>query len=489
MDRLDLLREKIRRGAQDPDVDDKKGTQPKKYYSGVKKDKKDARDAHFKRGASMSDDNPAAYKPAPGDKDPKTGKLKKTKPSKHTKKFKAMYGEKVNEVFLPYNEPWNDNVGFHGTLGLLKDTKSKKNAAKYIEKLAKKHKVNFKVDGRGQKQFVYLKSKDQKAVDKLKKELMKNKKLMDALNTIGGVFKEEIEINEVAFSNPNATEADALPPKVVNRFVKEYKNADKLQTLVIRTKSKIRGSEQRETLDDLNKKTRDFKFALSDCIETGSTIVMDYTPDGDDLHEGKLVTGVDQVLGVITKKLKSEMGKRYKKNAEAGMKYINSIAKMVGMTATDKKQEKGKMFLRMSTLDEKAPNTADAMKRHKAGKAGFTDKAHLKAKGLIPRSDGTKRKSPKYEAKVLPKVKKKLDKIKGISKQQAEIIASIPQPTLMTIIQQLSTLTMELDPKKDDAGDYIDDFRQSDAPQFKGKSDAKIRKMAIAAYLDAKDKK
>ncbi len=489
MDRLDLLREKIRRVAQDPDVDDKKGTQPKKYYSGVKKDKKDARDAHFKRGASMSDDNPAAYKPAPGDKDPKTGKLKKTKPSKHTKKFKAMYGEKVNEVFLPYNEPWNDNVGFHGTLGLLKDTKSKKNAAKYIEKLAKKHKVNFKVDGRGQKQFVYLKSKDQKAVDKLKKELMKNKKLMDALNTIGGVFKEEIEINEVAFSNPNATEADALPPKVVNRFVKEYKNADKLQTLVIRTKSKIRGSEQRETLDDLNKKTRDFKFALSDCIETGSTIVMDYTPDGDDLHEGKLVTGVDQVLGVITKKLKSEMGKRYKKNAEAGMKYINSIAKMVGMTATDKKQEKGKMFLRMSTLDEKAPNTADAMKRHKAGKAGFTDKAHLKAKGLIPRSDGTKRKSPKYEAKVLPKVKKKLDKIKGISKQQAEIIASIPQPTLMTIIQQLSTLTMELDPKKDDAGDYIDDFRQSDAPQFKGKSDAKIRKMAIAAYLDAKDKK
>ena len=392
MDRLDLIREKIRRVAQDPDVDDKKGTQPKKYYSGVKKYKKDARDAHFKRGASMSDDNPAAYKPAPGDKDPKTGKLKKTKPSKHTKKFKAMYGE---------------------------------------------------------------------------------------------------EINEVTFSNPNATEADALPPKVVNRFVKEYKNADKLQNLIIRTKSKIRGSEQRETLDDLNKKTRDFKFALSDCVETGSTIVMDYTPEGDDLSEGKLVTGVADTLDVITKKLKAEMGKRYKKNAESGLKFINQVAKMVGMTASDKGQQKNRMFLRMSeeTLDEKAPNTADAMKRYKSGNAGFTDKAHLKAKGLIPRSDGTKRKSPKYEAKVMPKVKKKLDKIKGITKQQAEILASIPSPTLMSIIQQLSTLTMELDPKKDDAGDYIDDFRKSDAPQFKGKSDAKIRKMAIAAYLDAKDKK
>ena len=48
MDRLDLLREKIRRVAQDPDVDDKKGTQPKKYYSGVKKDKKDARECDRK---------------------------------------------------------------------------------------------------------------------------------------------------------------------------------------------------------------------------------------------------------------------------------------------------------------------------------------------------------------------------------------------------------------------------------------------------------
>ena len=49
------------------------------------------------------------------------------------------------------------------------------------------------------------------------------------------------------------------------------------------------------------------------------------------------------------------------------------------------------------SVDEKAPNTSDAMKRYKAGKAGFTDIAHLKAKGLIKRSDGTKRKSDKYK--------------------------------------------------------------------------------------------
>jgi len=46
---------------------------------------------------------------------------------------------------------------------------------------------------------------------------------------------------------------------------------------------------------------------------------------------------------------------------------------------------------------ESPPNTADAMKRYKAGKAGFTDVAHLKAKGLIPRSDGKKKVSDKYK--------------------------------------------------------------------------------------------
>ena len=41
--------------------------------------------------------------------------------------------------------------------------------------------------------------------------------------------------------------------------------------------------------------------------------------------------------------------------------------------------------------------------------------------------------------------------------------------------------------KDADAGDYIKDFRKSKAPQFKGKSDKKIQKMAIAAYLDSKE--
>ena len=37
--------------------------------------------------------------------------------------------------------------------------------------------------------------------------------------------------------------------------------------------------------------------------------------------------------------------------------------------------------------------------------------------------------------------------------------------------------------KKDDVGDFVDDFKKSDAKQFKGKSDKKKKQMAVAAYL------
>ncbi len=75
---------------EDPDIKDLKGKQTKAYHAGIKKvSTKKARDAQFKRQAKMSDDDPSAYKPAPGDA------TAKTKPSKHTLKFKQMYGEKV----------------------------------------------------------------------------------------------------------------------------------------------------------------------------------------------------------------------------------------------------------------------------------------------------------------------------------------------------------------------------------------------------------
>jgi|TARA_R100000081_G_scaffold33585_1_gene15413 hypothetical protein len=76
-----------KKGAEDPDIGDRKGSQPVGYHKGLKKSTKIARDRQFKKQAKMDDDNPAAYKPAPGDA------TAKTKPSVYTRKFKKMFGE------------------------------------------------------------------------------------------------------------------------------------------------------------------------------------------------------------------------------------------------------------------------------------------------------------------------------------------------------------------------------------------------------------
>ena len=76
---------------QDPDIKDKDGTQPAAYHKGIKtKSTKSKRDTHFKKNADKADDDPSAYKQAPGDASAET------KPSKHTKKFKAMFGESAD---------------------------------------------------------------------------------------------------------------------------------------------------------------------------------------------------------------------------------------------------------------------------------------------------------------------------------------------------------------------------------------------------------
>ena len=264
---IENIREKLRRVAQDKDVDDKKGTQPKKYYSGVDKDKKSARDAHFKKGAEMDDDNPNAYKPAPGDKDPKTGELKKTKPSKHTQKFKKMFGE-----------------NYDGDMA--------QNSLENIVRNANNLKRVVKEDG---DYPAWWNSKLTKADD--------------YLDVCHDYLMSELSQSEQIDEELKSSDRSYLEKRV--------KMLDQLQDKIIRMKIDDRDLKQKA-----NKQVGLAKYALDDLL------------DADEMSED---------------------------------------------------------------LEENAPNTADAMKRYKAGKAGFTDIAHLKAKGLIKRSDGTKKKSDKYK--------------------------------------------------------------------------------------------
>lgn len=70
---------------------DKETGLPKKYVAGVSDSTAKARAAHFDKNKDKSDSDPSAYKPAPGDT------TAKTKPSKHTLKYRAMFGEDMDE--------------------------------------------------------------------------------------------------------------------------------------------------------------------------------------------------------------------------------------------------------------------------------------------------------------------------------------------------------------------------------------------------------
>jgi hypothetical protein len=126
-----------------------------------------------------------------------------------------------------------------------------------------------------------------------------------------------------------------------------------------------------------------------------SDLYTDENPRGT-IHGLKFATVKDAKASV--KKIENS-GKKHAHKIQAAVA-MEQRAKEMGKTAEaavyrayiEKMKKKTKEMQK-----ESPPDTSDAMKRYKAGKAGFTDIAHLKAKGVIKRADGTKRKSDKYK--------------------------------------------------------------------------------------------
>jgi hypothetical protein len=78
---------------------DKESGLPKKYVAGLSASTAKARAAHWDKMDKKSDSDPSAYEPAPGDANAKT------KPSKHTVKYHAMFGEDMDEEI--YEACWD----------------------------------------------------------------------------------------------------------------------------------------------------------------------------------------------------------------------------------------------------------------------------------------------------------------------------------------------------------------------------------------------
>ncbi len=87
---------------------DKESGLPKKYVAGLSASTAKARAAHFDKMDKKSDSDPSAYEPAPGDANAKT------KLSKHTIKYRQMFGEDMDEEI--YEACWDT----HKQIGMKK---------------------------------------------------------------------------------------------------------------------------------------------------------------------------------------------------------------------------------------------------------------------------------------------------------------------------------------------------------------------------------
>ena len=361
---------------QDPDIKGKKGTQPAKYHKGLSKSTKQKRDAHFtakKKG------------PAPGDA---TGK---TKPSVHTKKFKQMFGE---EPRIPrkkgqpagsdkHSDLYTDEnpVGTIHGLGF-KDVKTAKASVKKIIGSGKTHahkiqaaiamEQRAKEMGKTAEAAVY-----RKYIEKMKqktKEMQKEDIDITGLRTqlVKKMFsKQKHDVYHSNFSSMIQHIADmakklygiTIDPKTVTDTAKN-KNKPKAG---VTKKFSLKGDKGSIKAFIYNRGGLDNPFELRMYQEDLET--------NEELDESLWAN-----IHKKRQRIKRGSGEKMRKKGEKG-----------APTPAQMKRAKGE------DIGEKAPDTSDAMKRYKAGKAGFTDKAHLKAKGLIPRADGTKKKSPKYE--------------------------------------------------------------------------------------------
>ena len=464
-----------RKQPQDKDVDDVKGSQPKKYFKGLDKDDKKARANYFARGGGRGK--------APGDDDPDA----KTTPSKHTKKYKQLFGDNVDEGVLQgrdyvfdkkkkkvviskdnYKKVQRDskttikgvpyimyNMGNQGTVlapvhfeeaevneALSFGFDTMRGANQFKRKFPdsepvqivrvhdkKKHIVNLRDTSKGDvekaaKFAAQISLSEENSLEEKKKDMTAISSWKKKLQKVKGLTKQQIQM------------LNTLPTPVITSLINQIgmvvasnDMAEDGHTDVISAKNQVKiAMKALNTMNqELNKLNDEDELpswwtnkvavavnkldGMADYLDIKVENVRDIFNESDikglqekaekALKNKAKETGMP--LGILRKVFQRgvkawQSGHRPGTNAvQWGLARVNSFVTKGKGTWGKADSDLAAKFRKSEEIEEKAPDTDDAMKRFKAGKAGFTDKAHLKAKGLIPRADGTKRKSDKYK--------------------------------------------------------------------------------------------
>ncbi len=399
-----------RKQPQDKDVDDVKGSQPKKYFKGLDKDDKKARANYFARGGGKGK--------APGDDDPDA----KTTPSKHTKKYKQLFGDNVTEVKQGRDYVFDKKkkkvvISKDNYKKVQRDSKTTIKGVPYImynmgnqgTVLAPVHFEEVELE-----ESLEEKKKDMTAISSWKKKLKKVKGLSkDQMYMLTQLPTPVItslinQIGMVVASNDMAEDGhtDVISAKNQVKIAMKALNTMNQELNKLNDEDELPSWWTNKVAVAVNKLD-----GMADYLDIKVENVTDIFKESDikglqekaekALKNKAKETGMP--LGILRKVFQRgvkawQSGHRPGTNAvQWGLARVNSFVTKGKGTWGKADSDLAAKVRKSEEIEEKAPDTDDAMKRYKAGKAGFTDKAHLKAKGLIPRADGTKRKSDKYK--------------------------------------------------------------------------------------------
>lgn len=104
----------VKESREDKDIGDREGSQPAKYHTGLAKSTKQKRDTQFKKAAKKDSGDPSAYP----DKHVGDSGVK-TKLSKHTKKYRDMFGEEVTPSQLEIHGRKGSEIKKHGDMDVV----------------------------------------------------------------------------------------------------------------------------------------------------------------------------------------------------------------------------------------------------------------------------------------------------------------------------------------------------------------------------------
>ena len=313
---------------QDKDVKSRDGTQPKKYFDKKGDDKlakstKQDRARHFEKGAKMSDDNPDAYKPAPGDA------RAETKPSKHTKKFKKMFGESEIEEGSAADKSLQKKADKSGiSKSILKQVYNRGVAAWRTG-----HRPGTTPEQWGHARVNSFITKGKGTWGKADKDLA---------DKVRGASEEVVKEDNVAVRTAlaKAKQVDQME----KLKLQHQKEIEALQAEHERENEGLAQQKEKEVQNMAIQKQREAERKAAEKSNTSESV-----------EEGKLVAPAHQIIKSVAKEVQKKMESLYSKRETDGLALINQFARMVGMTVSNKKQAKGQLFLRMDMQEEMMP--------------------------------------------------------------------------------------------------------------------------------------